>query len=107
MTQFDKIYEVAADNYGLVTYAEACEEGVTGAELHRYVKDGRLKRIGLGLYKLTRYIPTINDPYAEAVALVGTGAYLYGESVIATKNARREGLITKAEETNLIKELNK
>jgi len=83
MTQFDKIYEIAADNYGLVTFAEAREEGITGGELHRYVKDERLERIGFGLYKLTRYIPTANDYYAEAVARVGADAYLYGESVIA------------------------
>ena len=32
MTHFDDIYEVAADNYGLVTFAEAREAGTTGGE---------------------------------------------------------------------------
>ena len=83
MAQFDKVYEIAADNYGLITFAEARKAGVTGGELNRFVTDGRLERIGLGVYKLTKYIPVHNDPYAEAVALVGAGAYLFGESVIA------------------------
>jgi len=83
MARFDDIYEIAADNYGLVTFAEALDAGVTSVELRRFVKDGRLERIGQGVYKLTRYIPTPYDQYAEAVALVGPGAYLHGESVLA------------------------
>lgn len=83
MTHFDDIYEIAADNYGLVTYAQAREAGLVGAELSRYVADGRLRRVGHGVYKLARYIPTPYDPYAEAVALAGEGAYLSGASVLA------------------------
>jgi predicted transcriptional regulator of viral defense system len=83
MTHFDEIYEIAADNYGLVTTCEAQRIGVTTVELRRYVKDGRLKRIGQGVYKLTRYVPTPYDQYAVAITLVGMGSYLYGESVLA------------------------
>jgi len=83
MARFDDLYEIAADNYGLVTFAEALNVGVTSVELRRFVKDGRLERIGQGIYKLTRYIPTPYDQYAAAVALVGPGAYLHGESVLA------------------------
>ena len=83
MARFDDIYEIAADNYGLVTFAEAMEVGVTSVELRRFVKDGRLERVGQGLYKLTRYTPTSYDQYATAVALVGPGSYLHGESVLA------------------------
>lgn len=83
MTHFDDIYEIAADNYGLVSTMEADAAGVVTSELSRYVREGRLERIGHGLYRLTRYIPTPYDPYAEAVALVGKDAYLYGESIIA------------------------
>jgi len=86
MTRFDDIYEIAADNYGLVSFSEAIEAGVTSVELRRFVKDGRLKRIGQGIYKLTRYIPTPYDQYAEAVALVGPKSYIYGESVLAMHN---------------------
>ncbi len=83
MTIYDDIYEIAADNYGLVTSAEAKGAGASDKELSRIAKDGRLTRIGYGVYRIKHWVPTELDPYAEAVALVGLGAYLYGESVIA------------------------
>lgn len=83
MRHFDEIYEIAVDNYGLVTAAEAREAGVVGAELNRWVADGRLRRLGHGLYKLVRYVPTEWDQYAEAVMQVGGDAFLYGEAVLA------------------------
>ena len=83
MTIYDDIYEIAADNYGLVTSAEAKGAGASDKELSRIAKDGRLARIGYGVYRIKHWVPTGLDPYAEAVALVGQGAYLYGESVIA------------------------
>ena len=83
MAHFDEIYEIAVDNYGLITYAQAREAGLVGAELNRYVADGRLDKRGYGVYKLTRYVPTDYDRFAEAVALVGEGAYLYGDAVLA------------------------
>lgn len=83
MSYYEDIYEIAADNYGLVTTAQANEVGATNKDLLRYVKSGRLDRLGRGVYRITHYTPVPNDPYAESVALVGDGAYLYGESVIA------------------------
>lgn len=83
MSHFDDIYEVAADNYGLVTSAQARNIGVTKAELSRWVANGRLERRGRGVYKLVKYIPTDLDPYAEAIALVGDGSFLMGETVLA------------------------
>ncbi|WP_350454002.1 type IV toxin-antitoxin system AbiEi family antitoxin domain-containing protein [Slackia heliotrinireducens] len=83
MTIYDDIYEIAADNYGLVTSAEAKGAGASDKELSRIAKDGRLTRIGYGVYRIKHWVPTELDPYAEAVALVGQGAYLYAESVIA------------------------
>jgi predicted transcriptional regulator of viral defense system len=83
MSHFDDIYEVAADNYGLITAAQARDLGVTRPELGRWVAGGRLERRGRGVYKLVRYVPTDLDPYAEAVALVGDGSFLTGEAVLA------------------------
>lgn len=83
MAHFDDIYEVAADNYGLVTFAEAKDVGVTGGELDRWVAQGRLERRGRGTYRLARHIPTPYDRYAEAVALVGPGTVVWGDSVLA------------------------
>ena len=83
MSHFDDIYEIAADNYGLLTVAEARNAGVTKTELSRWVANGRLERRGRGVYKLVKYIPTDLDAYAEAVALVGDGSFLLGDAVLA------------------------
>lgn len=84
MSKYDEIYEeVAADNYGIITRDKALEMGVSDKELSRLASDGRLIRIGHGVYRVKHYVPEALDPYAESVALVGSGAYLYGESVLA------------------------
>lgn len=83
MAHFDDIYELAADNYGLITSAEAKSLGVAKSELNRWVGIGRLLKRGQGVYKLVRYVPTEYDRYAEAVALVGDGSFLFGEAVLA------------------------
>lgn len=83
MTHFDEIYEIAADDYGLITTAEARKAGITRSELKRWVDTGKLLKRGHGVYKLARYAPTEYDRYAEAVALVGNGSFLFGESVLA------------------------
>jgi len=83
MTFYDDIYETASDNYGLLTAAEARKMGISRKEISRLTKDGRLRRLGYGVYKIKHYTPTPLDAYAEAVALVGPDAYLFGESVLA------------------------
>jgi predicted transcriptional regulator of viral defense system len=83
MTYYDDIYEIAVDYYGLITSAEAKELGASDQDMSMLVKRGRLTKRGHGVYKLARYVPTPYDAYAEAVVLVGSNAYLYGESVIA------------------------
>ena len=92
MTHFDDIYEIAADNYGLVTFAEAREAGATGGELGRWVAQGRLERRGRGTYRLVRRTPTPYDRYAEAVALVGPGSTVWGDSVLAMLGLTYENL---------------
>lgn len=83
MTHFDDIYEIAADGYGIVTASQARESGVTTGEMTRWCNDGRLIRRGHGVYKLARWVPTPYDSFAEAVALVGDGAYLWGDAVLS------------------------
>lgn len=83
MTKFDEIYEVALDNYGLITAAEAGELGVGDKDLAVYSRRGWLDRRGHGVYRITRYIPNRLDHYAEAVAFVGPGSAVWGESVLA------------------------
>lgn len=83
MTKYDDIWETAIDSHGLITSAEARELGVSNHELVEYARRGRLERVGQGVYRLVRYVPTEADPYALAVKLVGAEAFLFGESVIA------------------------
>lgn len=83
MTHYQQLFAIAADNYGIVTSAQAKEEGISDKEMSAIASRGRIRRLGRGVYKIVDYIPVENDPYAEAVALVGPGAYLLGESVLA------------------------
>lgn len=82
MTKFDDIYEIAADNFGLITSSEARDIGVTNNELVQYARRGRIERVGQGVYRLVQRIPEQNDSYALAVTLAGPDAYLYGEAVL-------------------------
>ena len=83
MTHFDEIYEIAADNYGIVTATQARESGVTTGEMRRWCSNEKLIHRGHGVYKIARWIPTPYDAFAEAVALVGDGSFLWGESVLS------------------------
>ena len=83
MKNYDLIYENAADNYGIITSAEAKDLGIPNVELVKLAQRGRLKRLGHGVYKIIQYQPSAFDKYAEAVNLVGHGAVIYGQSVLA------------------------
>jgi predicted transcriptional regulator of viral defense system len=83
MSYYDDIYEYAANNYGLITSADAKGIGVPNVELVKLAGRGRLTRLGHGVYRIEHYVPTPLDKYAEAVVQVGHGAYIFGESVLA------------------------
>lgn len=83
MTYYENIYEHAVDNHYLVSTDDARELGIPPVELAKLAKRGKLEHIGRGLYRLSRYVPSDEDSYAVSVALLGSDAYLYGESVIA------------------------
>lgn len=82
MTLYDRIYEIAADNFGLVTSEEAKKMGASDKELSRLASSGKLERIGRGVYRIRHHVPEPFDQYAEAVALTGPGSYIFGETVI-------------------------
>jgi predicted transcriptional regulator of viral defense system len=83
MSYYDIIYEHATDNYGLITSAQAKDLKIPSIELVKLSHRGRLQRIWQGVYRISHYIPAPLDKYAEAVAIVGEGAFIYGESVLA------------------------
>jgi predicted transcriptional regulator of viral defense system len=86
MSYYTDIYEQAVDNYGLITSAQAQANGIPRIELVKLAERGRLERIGFGTYRIVPYTPTALDKYAEAVALAGEGAYIFGISVLAMLN---------------------
>ena len=85
MTYYDRIFEEAIGNYGLITSAQAKAIGIPSVELVKLAQRGRLARLGYGVYKLTQYSPAPDgrDAYADSLALVDKDAYLYGQSVLA------------------------
>jgi len=83
MSYYETIYEYAADNYGIITSAQSKELKIPNIELVKLSHRNRLQRIWQGVYRISHYIPTHLDKYAEAVAIVGEGSYIYGESVLA------------------------
>lgn len=86
MTKFDEITNKAIDNYGIVTAAEATYMGVALKDMQEWVQNGRLEKVGRGVFRLCRYPYNEYCHYAEAVALVGEGAWICGESVLAMHN---------------------
>lgn len=88
MTAYQRIYDEAIGNYGLITVQAAKELGITSATLVKLAQRGRLERIAHGLYRIDRYVPSKDglDAYACAVASCGEGAYLWGPSVLAIRN---------------------
>ena len=83
MTKYEDIFEIAADNHGLITSAQARRTGISNNELVQYARRGRITKVGHGLYQLAQWIPEQNDVYAWAVLSAANDAVLYGESVIA------------------------
>lgn len=86
MTYYDDIFEVASDNFGLITSAQARGLGIAKEELSKLQARGKLERIGHGVYRVKHHVPSALDIYADAVALVGPEAYVFGRSVLAMLN---------------------
>ena len=86
MKNFEKVYDAAAEQYGIISVDAAEELGIHRKQLLAWEKMGRLERCGRGVYRLHHHVPTPYDHYAEAVALVGNGAIIYGDGVLAMHN---------------------
>ena len=82
MTHYDALLNVALRNHGIVSSAMADELGLRTSEVTRYCHDGRIVRVGYGVYRIADYTPTRMTRYAAAVASVGEGAYVYGRSAL-------------------------
>lgn len=83
MTSYEKIWEVAEDWFGIITFSEAVGLGLSKQSIHSMVKSGMLRSIGHGAYQVKHHVPGIYDVFAMAVAAAGPKAYLAGASVVA------------------------
>ena len=82
MTSYEKIWDTAEDNHGVITSAQAKRLGVKPAALVSMSTNRKLIRIGQGVYKLSHHAPGPYDEYAQAVAMVGDTAFVRGASAL-------------------------
>ena len=82
MTHFDVLRSKALENYGIITSSIAADLGLRTNEVVRFCQDGRLMRTGYGTYRLADYTPTRLTRFAEAIAVVGEGSYVFGRSAL-------------------------
>lgn len=78
----EKIWDVAEDNHGVITSAQARRLGVGPKSMVSMAANGRLERLGYGVYRLEKHVPGPYDEYAAAVALAGEGAFARGASFL-------------------------
>jgi len=71
VTKLERLREVALDQHGFVTTAQALEEGVSSAELSTMVARGRLARPAHGVYRVPQVAATEFDQYQLAVLWTG------------------------------------
>ena len=82
MTSYEKIWDTAEDNHGVITSAQAKRLGVKPAALVSMAANRKLVRIGQGVYKLEFHAPGPYDEYAQAVAMAGETAFVRGASAL-------------------------
>jgi predicted transcriptional regulator of viral defense system len=71
VTNLERLREVALDQHGLVTTAQALDEGVSHAELSNMVARGRLEREAHGVYRVPQVLASPWDSWALAVLWTG------------------------------------
>lgn len=71
VTKLERLREVALDQHGFVTTAQAVEEGVSHAELATMVGRDRLARVAHGVYRVPQVAETEFDQYQLAVLWTG------------------------------------
>jgi len=71
VTLLERLREVALDQHGYVTTAQAAEVGVPVAELSKMVARGRLDRVAHGVYLVPQVPASQYDPYMLAVLWTG------------------------------------
>ncbi|MDR3359839.1 MAG: type IV toxin-antitoxin system AbiEi family antitoxin domain-containing protein [Bifidobacteriaceae bacterium] len=71
VTRIDALREIAMDQHGFVTTAQAAGEGVGSAQLAMMVKRDRLERVAHGVYRVPQVAASRYDNWARAVLWTG------------------------------------
>lgn len=71
LTDTEKIREVALDQYGYITTAQAEREGVTRHSLAALARRDRLERVAHGLYRVPQVPETQYDAFMRAILWTG------------------------------------
>jgi predicted transcriptional regulator of viral defense system len=61
-SEYEKVLELAADQYGYVTTSQAREGGVSADTVRKMAERGTLERVSWGVYRVPTFPPS---PYAE------------------------------------------
>lgn len=71
VTKLEHLREIALDQHGFVTTAQAVEDGVSHPELSTMVARGRIERVAHGVYRVPQVPETEYDQYQLAVLWTG------------------------------------
>ncbi len=82
MTAFDRVLEIAVDNHGYLTVADAVAAGIDPVALRKLAAMGRLEHAAHGLYRVPVLASGPHAPYAEAVAWTGGRGVISHESAL-------------------------
>src|SRR5688572_25436351 len=78
-----RLRELALDQYGYVTTANAEQIDVPAVELRKLASRGGLAHVAYGLYRFDDVPVTHRDDFMEAVLRVGRDAYVTHDAVLA------------------------
>jgi predicted transcriptional regulator of viral defense system len=73
VTKLERLREIALDQHGFVTTAQALEDSVSHAELSTMVARGRIQRVAHGVYRVPQVPETENNQYQLATLWTGVG----------------------------------
>ena len=71
MAAYDDIYSLSTENHGIVTTRDARGLGVRTKDIARWVKMGRLIKVGFGVYRTSQYPITATNANFISVAVPG------------------------------------
>lgn len=81
-----RLREIAEDQHGYVTTAQARTIGIPSVELAKLAHRGGVTNVGYGVYRFNDIPLTQYSQFMEAVLLVGGDAVIAGDSVLAMHN---------------------